>query len=155
VKAIGLVALILYAFALLDSCSPDIIVSNNTDIPVRVTITSGGKSDVLSPSPHESSATEATEGPYSAVVISDAEWIAYAQLVRNDLNQQLANSDKLTGPQLLSVVQRLKDIAAKMGQYNKAAKAGAKCSSQVTAQGSGGAVTVSSGANGELVIACK
>ena len=154
-KASGIVALVLYALSLLDSCSPDVVVSNTTNIPVRVTVSSGGKSDVLSPSPHESSATEAAEGPYSAVVISDAEWIAYAQLVRNDLNQQLANSDKLTGPQLLSVVQRLKDIAAKMDQYNKAAKAGAKCSGQITAQGSGGAVTVSSGANGELVIACK
>jgi hypothetical protein len=155
VKAIGIVALLLYAFTLLDSCSPNIVVSNTTNIPVRVTVTSGGKSDVLSPSPHESSATEATEGPYSAVVISDAEWIAYAQLVRSDLNQQIANSDNLTGAQLLSLVQRLKDIAAKMDQFNKAAKAGAKCSGQITAEGSGGAVTVSSGVNGELLIACK
>ncbi len=137
------------------SCGgPTVTVENNTQFPVRVVVSSGGESQVLSPSPGESSAADASEGPYRAYAVPDADWINYAKDTRKFLNDQLANSDQLTGPQLLNVVQRLKDIAARMAQYDKAGTSGSGCSGAVTSEHDG-LVQVSVGADGGLVVACK
>jgi hypothetical protein len=156
-KAIAFITFVFYLLTQLDSCGPTITVSNRTTIPVRVVVFNAGRSDTLSPSPGESSSTEAQDGAWVVTVIPDAEWIAYAQLVRNDLNQQIANSDRLTGPQLLDVVRRLKDIAARMQQYQQAAGSSAKCGGLInsSAGSSTGFATVSVGANGALSVACK
>ena len=138
----------------LAGCGPSVIVSNNTRVPVRVIVTTGAGREALSPTPGESSSVDAAEGPYSATAIPDDEWIAYAKAVRKDLNEQLANSDKLTGPQLLDVIRRLKDIAARMQQYENAAGSSAKCGGTIT-QDSGGVVTVSVAADGKLILSCK
>ena len=54
-------------------------------------------------------------------MIPDAEWIEYARTTRKFLNDQLANADSLTGPQLLEVIRRLKNIAARIDQFQRAA----------------------------------
>lgn len=134
-------------------CGPTIVVANHTSIPVTVIVTSNGKSDVLSPSPGESSASDASEGGYSVVVLRDTDWIAYATATRKYLNDQLANSDSLTGAQLLEVVGRLKDIVSKIDSYRQAG-ANAGCSGAISNEG-GGSVIVSQAADGPLVATCK
>lgn len=151
-------AIFIVLFALQEgvtSCGgPTITVENNAKFPVRVVVSSGGQSQVLSPSPGESSAADASEGPYRAYAVPDADWISYAKSTRKFLNDQLANSDQLTGPQLLNVVQRLKDIAAQMAQYDKAEGGGTGCSGTVSSEHDG-LVQVSVGADGSLAVACK
>ena len=142
------------ALVFLAGCGPSITVQNSTRIPLRVVVSAGGRSDVLSPSPGESSAAEVDEGPYRATAIPDADWIEYAKLTRKVLNDQLANSDRLSGPQLLDLIQRLKDIAARMQQFEQAAGAGASCGGTVSSD-SNGQVTVSQGADGKLVASCR
>src|SRR6266550_4355256 len=90
--------------AMADSCSPVITVSNATSFEVWAVVTNAGHSQVLSPSPGESSAAEAQGGPYIVSVIPSQEWLDHANATRKFLNEQLANSDNLTGPQLLEVV---------------------------------------------------
>lgn len=141
------------ACILLAGCAPSLVVSNTTQFPVRVVIASGGTSQVVSPSPGESSGAEVSEGPFRATVIPDEEWIAYARDTRAFLNKQLADSENLSGPQLLTVVQRLKDIALRMRQYEQAAGTTASCEGNITQDG-GGAVEVRTGEAGVLVIAC-
>lgn len=137
------------------SCGgPTVTVENGTKFPVRVVVSAGGSSSVLSPSPGESSSADASEGPYRAYAIPDEDWINYAKDTRKYLNDQLANSDNLTGPQLLNVVQRLKDIASKMAQYDAAGGGGVGCSGTVSADHDG-LVQVSVGADGKLTAACK
>ena len=148
-----IVIVVLAGLLRLDGCSPTVTVQNSTRFAVRVVVSSGGQTEVLSPSPGESSAAEVSEGPYRVTAIPDAEWITWAQLTRKDLNEQLANSDKLSGPQLLNVIQRLKTIAARMQEYEKAGL-GASCGGTVT-QDSGGVATVSLGADGKIVASCK
>lgn len=140
---------------LLASCGPIITVENRTGFPVRVIVSSGGKREVVSPSPGENSTVDASEGTFQATVIPDAEWIEYAKLTRQVLNDQLANSDKLTGPQLLDVIRRLKEIAVKMQQYEQAAGGSATCGGRLTEEKSAGLVVVSTSSNGALVISCK
>jgi hypothetical protein len=88
-------------------------------------------------------------------VIPDAEWIEYAKLTRKVLNDQLANADKLTGPQLLDVIHRLKEIAAQMQQFEQAAGSSASCGGRLTEDNSAGLVVVSTTDSGALVISCR
>jgi len=150
----GAVAIALIAAAgLLAGCAPSIVVQNKTGFGVRAVITNGGHSQVLSPSPGESSAADAEEGAYRVTVVPDREWVEWATATRRYLNDRLANSSQLTGPQLLDVVQRLKDIAAKMQQY-QAAGAGASCGGVLGAEQDGLAIITTS-ADGGLVVTCK
>lgn len=107
-KLVWALLIVLGAFAA--GCAPAIVVQNNTTIPVRVVVSAGDIRGVLSPSPGEGSSIEVAEGAYRVAVIPDAEWIEYAKLSRKLLNERLANSDKLTGPQLLELIRQLKDI---------------------------------------------
>ncbi len=141
------------ALVLLAGCAPAITVTNNTSFPVRAIVSSGKTRNVLSPSPGYSSTAEATEGPYRVTVIPDAEWIEYAKTIRAYLNDRLAHADQLTGPELLEVIRRLKEIATRMQQYEQAG-GGASCSGKINEEG-GGLVTVSLGANGALVVVCR
>ncbi len=149
------VFLIFAALLLLTGCIPSIVVQNNTNIPVRVVVFARGQNSVVSPSPGYSSYVEAGEGPYSVAVIPDAQWRTYAQTKRDYLNEQLANSDQLTGEQLLKVIQSLKEIAAQIQAYQTAAaQTGGACSGTITQDG-GGTVTITVGADGALIASCK
>jgi len=136
-------------------CAPSVVVENRTGFAVRVVVTSANGSEVLSPSPGESSVAEVAEGSYRATAIPDAEWIENAKATRKFLNDQLANSENLTGPQLLDVIQRLKNIAARMQQYESTAGVGASCSGAVSSDGGDGLVVISTAANGALVVSCR
>ncbi len=154
-RSLALLGLIVAA-GLIAGCAPTVTVANDTTFPVRAIVASGKTRAVLSPSPGERSTAEVGEGPYTVTVIPDAEWIEYAKLTRKVLNDQLANADKLTGPQLLDVIRRLKEIAVQMQQYEQSAGSGGKCSGRVGGEGTEAAfVTVSQAADGRLVVACK
>lgn len=148
----GIVVLILAA--VISGCGPSVVVQNNTKFAIRVVITTPDGSEVVSPTPGESSTVDAAEGSYRATAIPDADWIEWAKLTRKVLNDQLANSDNLTGPQLLEVIRRLKDIAARMQQFESAAGVGASCGGALSSDADG-LVTVSQAANGTLVVSCK
>ncbi|MBM3181081.1 MAG: hypothetical protein FJZ86_12090 [Chloroflexi bacterium] len=153
-KRMKWIALILAA-ALLVGCAPTVTVSNTTSFPVRAIVRSG-TSSVLSPSPGESSSAEVTEGAYRVTVIPDAEWIEYAKLTRQVLNDQLAHADQLTGPQLLDVIRRLKEIALQMQAFEQAAGAGTSCGGKLGGEGADSAfVTVTQDASGALVVTCR
>jgi len=136
-------------------CAPSVVVENKTGFAVRVVVTSANGSEVVSPSPGESSSAEVAEGTYRVTVIPDAEWLDHAKATRKFLNDQLANSGNLTGAQLLDVIQRLKDIAARMQQFESTAGGGASCSGAVSSDGGGGVATITTAANGALVVACR
>jgi hypothetical protein len=141
--------------AMADSCAPVITVHNSTAFVVRVIITNGGKLQTVAPSPGESSGVEAQEGPYTVAVVPDSDWLEYAKLVRQDLNEQLANPN-LSGDKIKQLVARLKDIAAKMKAFESAGL-GASCSGSITQDG-GGSVTVSAAGvdrDGEIGVSCN
>ncbi len=146
------------AAVLVAGCAPSIVVQNQASFPVRAIISAGGRSEVLSPSPGESSAADASEGPYAATVIPDAEWIDYARATRQYLNEQLANSANLTGPQLLDVIRRLKDIAARIDLFQQAAlgsaAGAASCRGAVSLEADG-LVVVSTTPEGRILIDCR
>jgi hypothetical protein len=144
----------LVAVLALAACGPSVTVQNSTTLPVRVVITGPNGAETFAPSPHESSTTDVGEGHYTVVVVPDADWLPYAQQTRDFLNQQLANSQNLTGPQLLDLVQRLKDIAARMAQMQSAAGHSASCSGNVTGDNSAVA-TISVGITDTLTLSCR
>jgi hypothetical protein len=149
-------ALCIVAAVLASGCGPTITVENRTRFPVRAVVSQGMNREVVDPSPGESSTVDADIGPYRAYAVPDKEWIAYAKLTRKVLNDSLADADKLTGPQLLDVIQRLKDIAGRVQQYEAAAGAGNGCSGNITETGSEAhTVDVNVGANGRLVTTCR
>jgi hypothetical protein len=152
-KRILLVIAFLLVGGVLSGCIPMVTVMNNTGFEVRVIITGRGGSEVLSPSPGESSYAEVSEGQFTAAAVPASDWIDYAKAKRQYLNDQLANMDNLTGAQLAEVVRQLKDIAARMKQYENAGGKGAVCSGSVT-QEANGIVTVSAAADGTLAVAC-
>jgi len=134
-------------------CAPVLTVQNNSSIPVRVVVRGSGNNQVLSPSPGESSSAEVGEGAYSAYAIPDAEWIEYARLTRRYLGDQLANADNLTGAQLMDVIRRLKDIAARMQAYEGAEGSSGACRGTVSAE-KDGLIRVAVGADGKLQLTC-
>lgn len=137
----------------LAGCGPSITVENKTSFDVKVFVANNGHHEVLSPSPGNSSTMDATEGSYIVAAVRSEEWLNDAKATRQYLNGQLANMDSLSGAQLFEVVQRLKDIAKKMAEYENT-KSGASCAGRVTEDASGLA-TVSVGAGGVLIAACK
>ena len=143
----------LIAACCLAGCGPTVTVQNDTKFPVRVMVVAGDGSESLSPSPGESSSAEVGEGRYGVTVIPDADWINYAKATRQFLNDQLSNSS-LSGAQLLNVIQRLKDIAKRMQDYQSAAGGEASCTGTVS-QDSDGFATITTGADGKLKVTCK
>jgi hypothetical protein len=142
--------------AMADSCSPVITVTNNTTFEVVATINNGGKRQVVSPSPGNSSSAEAEQGVYTVTIIPSQEWRDHAQATRDFLNDQLAHPENLTGEQLKEVIRRLKDIAAKIKAFEDSYKAlsGQSCTGAIGDNG-GGAVTVSAAADGALSVTCS
>ena len=138
------------------SCSPTITVYNITSFDVVATINSGGKRQVVSPSPGETSSAEAQQGAYTATVIPSQVWRDHAQATRDYLNSQLAHPENLTGPQLLEVVQRLKDIAGKLKEYEDAYQTleGASCTATIGENG-GGIVKIGTDSDGTLWVICS
>lgn len=134
-------------------CAPAITVNNQTTFPIRVMVRSGGTIQWVSPSPSESSFVEVGEGLFFATAIPDAEWTTYATAKRRYLNEQLANSQNLSGDKLLQVIQQLKEIAAQMQKFAEATDSTARCSGRVTDEATN-TVTVTSGIDGKLRIAC-
>lgn len=143
------------AALLVSGCGPSITVYNRTRFPVRAVVTQAEHHETVDPSPGESSTVDAEEGPYKVYAVPDKEWIDYAKLTRKALNDRLANADKLTGPQLLDVIQRLKDIADRIQQYEGAARTGNGCAGNFGPSDESHSVDVNVGANGELVATCR
>jgi hypothetical protein len=154
VKLIPIIMAVFSLSALLSDCGgPDITANNNTTFGVRVILHTTAGPDVLSPSPGESSSADAVEGGFTATAINDQDWINYAKVQRKLLDDQLTNAGTLTGPQLLTLLQRLKDIAAKMDAYQAAAGKGATCEGTIT-QNADGVITIGQAADGSLAVTC-
>ena len=153
----GVLAIVLLASAvLLAGCAPSIVVQNNTTIGVRAAVTSGGEVQVLSPLPGESAAAEVDEGSYTVGVIPDRDWVQYATLEREYLVNLLADPNTLTGPAGFDLIARLADITAKIEEYQKAASTGLNsgCAGTVTSE-KDGVATITSAADGKLVVSCQ
>lgn len=148
-----MLALLFGVVVLALGCAPAVTVNNKTTFPIRVMVRNGGSIQWVSPSPSESSSVEVGEGLYFATAIPDAEWTTYATAKRRYLNEQLANSQNLSGAKLLEVIQQLKEIAAQMQKFAEAADSNARCSGRVTEDATD-TVTVTSGVDGKLRIAC-
>jgi len=157
-KRIGLLLAGLCAAILTVGCAPGVVIQNNAPFPVRAILVVGGQSQVLSSSAGGSSYAEVGSGSYQATVIPDAEWIEYARGTRQYLNDQLANSEALTGEQLLDVIRRLSDIAVAMDRFERAARSSAvgaaSCSGKVSSE-SNGSVTVTASEDGRVFIECR
>src|SRR5262249_29604623 len=147
-------ALCIIAAVLVSGCGPTITVKNRSRFPMRAVVTQGKHREVVDPSPGESSTVDAEAGPYGVYAVPDKEWIDYAKLTRKVLNERLANADTLTGPQLLDVIQRLKDIAERIQQYERAAGSGNGCSGNVGESDESHTVEINVGGNGRLVATC-
>jgi hypothetical protein len=147
------VVLLVAAALALAACGPTVSVTNKTTIPVRVVLVSADGSETFAPSPGESSYAEVSEGQFTVTAVPDADWTNYAKLTRQDLNDQLANSQNLSGAKLLDLVRRLKEIASRMDQMKKAAGSAGSCSNTVTVD-KNGAATVSIGADGKVAVRC-
>lgn len=152
------ILLLSLAAIFLAGCGPTVTALNQTAFPVRVIVNADGRRFVLSPSPGESSTVDVAIGSWKAVVVPDAEWRSYAQLTRKVLMEQIKDSEKLTGPQLLDLVKRMKEVAGRMAQYEKAAAGSpASCGGRITQDNSDYAatVTISTAADGSLIASCK
>ena len=120
---------------------------------MRAIVASPGGPEAVAPSPGESSSVEVEEGTFTVTAIPDSDWIDYARTKRKVLNDMLANSENLTGEQLLAVVAQLKDIALRIKQFQDAAGKSASCSATASSD-SAPIVVVSQGAGG-LVAKCN
>jgi hypothetical protein len=144
----------LLAALALAGCSTGVTINNNAGVNVRVIIVAGEDRQVFSPTPGNSSFAETGEGSHWATVVADREWIEYATATRRFLNEQLANSDNLSGQQLLTVIRRLKEIAQQMQQFEAAAGSTAQCAGSVSSE-KAGVVAVTLSPVGTLALACN
>ena len=118
------------------SCNPSITVFNRTNVGVRVAVfPPGGGRRVLSPSPGSSSETEVTQGgTFTAVAIPDRRYLEWAKDTRQTLTNILANPQGMTPSQVQNFVQQLKDIEAKIKQFESAAGQGDGCSGTISVE---------------------
>lgn len=148
-------AAVVAAVVFMTGCGPTITVQNGTRYQVRAVVSNGGKQEVFSPSPGESSSVDAEQGSYSVYSVPDIEWIQYTKATRKFLDDQLAHPEKLTGPQLLNVVARLKNIAATLAEFERTeVSLGAACGGTVSQDASVVAV-ISVATDGTYVANCK
>jgi hypothetical protein len=153
-KRRSLLGLAMLAAVLLAGCAPSIVVQNKTSFGVRAIVTSGAGTEVLSPSPGESSTADGAEGSYTVSAIPEQEWLDWATATRKYLNDQLKDSSKLTGQQLLDLIDRLKSIATKMKQFqDAAASSGSYCTGVLSSDANGNAV-IATKPGGGLVVSC-
>jgi hypothetical protein len=135
----------------LTACEPGVSVMNETTIEIRVLVTSGGRSSVVSVTPGESSNVEAT-GSFVAAVIPSEEWNQNMTILRNYLQEKMKNKNDLTGPQIQEVMKKLQEVEKQLQTYQKAS--GSACSG-VVPEGELGYVTVTQAADGPLVVQCS
>ncbi len=148
-------ALCILGAVLVSGCGPTITINNRTRFPVTATVTSGERRETHSPSPGESSTMDAEVGPYFVYAVPEKDWLEYAKLTQKVLNESLADPSRLTGPQINDIIQRLKDIAVRIQQYEGTAGGGRTCRGTISESGAGGTVTIAVGADGRLVARCE
>jgi hypothetical protein len=142
--------------AMAQSCGPTVTVENKTTFEVSALVQNRGNRNMLSPSPGESSQAIVQQDAYVVTVVPRAEWLTHAKATRDFLNDQLKNSENLSGAQLLEVVRRLKAIALKMQAFEEAAKGGeAQCSGILTDKKTDATVTITALTDGKLKVVCK
>jgi hypothetical protein len=150
----ALVVVAMLASVVIAGCGPSIVVENKTTFGVRAIVTTSLGTETFSPSPGEHSTADGTQGSYTVTAIPEQEWLDWARITRKVLNDQIADSSKLTGQQLLDVIDRLKSIAVKMKQFEAAAaSAGSSCTGSLTGAADGQAV-ITAGPGGRLVVTC-
>jgi hypothetical protein len=124
---------------------------------------------VLSPSPGSSSEAEVTQGgTFTAVAIPDRAYLEWAKDTRQTLSNLLANPQGLTPSQVQNLVQQLKDIEAKIKQYESAAGSGDGCTGTISVETveqvpffgalpmpKSGIVDVTADASGKLKVTCS
>ena len=154
VKRFAPLALCILGAVLVSGCGPTITVKNRTRFPVTATVRNGERHETLSPSPGESSSMDADTGPYFVYAVPEKDWLEYAKLTRKVLNESLADPSRLTGPQINDIVQRLKDIAERIQQYEGTAGGARTCQGTISESGAGGTVEITVGADGGLVARC-
>ncbi len=156
ISKLGACGFLLAAAFLQSGCAPTMTVENKASFPVRAVVSMPGQGrQVVSVSPGEFSGVEMGKAKrYRATVIKDQEWIEYAKLTRKVLNDSLANSDQLTGAQLLEVIRRLKDIALRMAEFERAGSQGATCGDAVNEE-KNPVVIIRTSTQGALTVSCQ
>jgi hypothetical protein len=129
-RCVGLLAVLALAFV---ACSPSVTVSNGTGFPVRAIVGGeDGTRNVHLVSPGLTVNGDVPEGLYSVTVVPDAEWVTYAQGLRDRLQEHLADSPNLTPADVNEVVARLAEIAARLRAFERSAGS-ASCRGSVAA----------------------
>ena len=118
------------------SCNPSIIVYNRTSVGVRVAVfPPGGGKHVLSPSPGSSSEAMVTQGgSFTAVAIPDKQYLELAKDTRQTLSNLIANPQGLTPSYVQNLRQQLRDIEAKIKQFESAAGSGDGCTGTISVE---------------------
>jgi len=144
--------LLLTSAVVLAGCAPTVMISNNTDIDVRVLVYPGMGASLIYLHGGESTSLEASEGSYSVHVFSDESWIAEAKEYRRYLVEQLAEPGNLSGEGIMNVVSELQKITDRINQVQ--ASSGVRCRGRVGSE-AGGLVEISASSDGTLAITCN
>ena len=126
-------ALLLAALVLvIMGCSPSITVSNGAGFPIRAIVTGEeGARNVHLVSPSETVNGDVPDGAYAVTVVPDADWVEYAQSLRERLEERLV-APSLTSADVNEVVARLAEIAARLRSFEREAGS-ASCRGTVAA----------------------
>ena len=142
---------LLAAALVLAGCTPTLLISNNTDIDIRVLIVSQGAPGVISLGVGQSMSIDVNEGSYGVGVLADKAWIAEANEYRRFLVESLANPGALTGERIMNVIAELQKISDRINQLKS--ETGIMCKGTVGSEG-GALAEVNIGPNGEISVAC-
>jgi hypothetical protein len=115
------------------ACSPSVTVSNGAGFPVRaIVIGEEGARNVHLVSPGDVVNGDVPDGPYTVTVVPDADWVAYAQTLRDRLEARLVDAPSLTSADVNEIVARLAEIASRLRSFERDA-GGGTCTGTVAA----------------------
>ena len=138
----------------LAACSPSVTVSNGAGFPVRAIVTGEeGARNVHLVSPAETVNGDVPDGAYTVTVVPDADWVAYAQTLRDRLEERLVNAPSLTSADVNEIVARLAEIAARLRAFEREAGS-ASCQGIVAADAIATAEIVVE-SDGSLTVICS
>ncbi len=92
------------------ACGPEIVVMNNTNDTVRLSITNANQEIALSSEPGDSQTINVNAGTYHAVVVPAEIWNNFARSERDTLMNLLDDPENMSKEQINKVVEHLSRI---------------------------------------------
>ncbi len=136
------------------ACGPEIVVMNNTNDTVRLSITNANQEIALSSEPGDSQTINVNAGTYHAVVVPAEIWNNFARSERDTLMNLLDDPENMSKEQINKVVEHLSRIGENEKLLYKNVKGQSTCTNSISDKANG-RIDINGTADSTLLLNCS